>query len=217
MNKDIVNSSQRTLEIPSNLLQKVQRDIDLWSFVAGAILMLSLLAIGVEIGGKTESSIFQEYYSPIFVTLFISVSSGHYLGLAFTTDSDNLTSAYIGAFAVLWFASLTVTELSPLSFALAGITFGIVLAYQRGIVANHKRIKKLMEIFGKGIAPSGIFLMAFIEYLLPFVLSLDIVSEVTSYANNNPAVFVPILVILLIIERTIKHATENQTENKNIP
>lgn len=155
-------------------LRLIQERIHYRSFILGVLAILSLLAIGTYIQHDPDSSFMGQYYTPVFSTIFIGLATGHYIGLAFTTAADNLTSAYIGAFVTLTLLSFTVTTFSPLSFALVGIATAVYLAHDTEIVEENSRIELAIELFAGQVARLGVFLIALLEYVVPFTNTLDV-------------------------------------------
>lgn len=168
------------------------------AFVLGVLAILSLLSIGMYLQPSQSQSILNKYYTPVFSTVFIGLATGHHIGLAFTSESDNLNSAYIGAFTTLTLLSLFITKISPLSFALVGIATVIFLAHDVNIVENHDRIEMAIDVFAGRVARFGVLAIALLEYVVPFVNSWDIVSYIGMDAGTVIVVLAVATVLALL-------------------
>lgn len=168
------------------------------AFILGVLAILSLLSLGIYLQPSQSQSILNKYYTPVFSTVFIGLATGHHIGLAFTTESDNLNSAYIGAFTTLTLLSLFITKISSLSFALVGIATVIFLAHDVNIVENHDRIEAAINVFAGRVARFGVLAIALLEYVVPFINSWDIVSYIGMDAGTTILVLAGATVLALL-------------------
>lgn len=151
--------------------------VDIWSVFGGMVLATGFIFLANPISRSSAVGVLNHNLSPVFITLYVALSAGHYLGLSITGSDKNFIDGMFGGFIVFsaavayWSVNSGMTGLP---IALVGLFLGIVMAHHRGWVKENKYIDSLLELFGRGVVPLGLAGAVLIEIVLPLILSTQI-------------------------------------------
>lgn len=156
---------------------KLHENINYQAFLMG-VAFVGLLAFSAKyIETRAEILQLETFYIPLFTSIFIGSSFGHYLGLAVTQeqyDQAPLDSLALGAFLALSGLSLYFYTSSPLMMALVLSGVVMLLGHTSRLIENHQEIEMLMERFAERVSPIGLGVVAFIKFGVPFIVSIRI-------------------------------------------
>lgn len=194
---EVPDKPQSSLE-KTSILERILvifKQMDTMSVIGGIGLAVGFIALSTQITQSTTVGVLNHELSPVFVTLYISLSTGHYLGRAVTGSNSNFVDGVFGIFLVFSFVVIywsLVTDALGLPIALLGIILGLVMAHHRGWIQENKWVATLVEIFGRGIVPLGIVGAILVEVILPLIYKTNLVKIVGSLDDG-------VLLILLAI------------------
>lgn len=173
--------------------------MDTMSVVGGVGMAIGFIALSTQISQSTTIGVLNHDLSPVFVTLYIALSTGHYLGRAITGSNSNFVDGVFGMFLVFSLVVIywsVTTEAVGLPIALLGIILGLVMAHHRGWIQENKWVATLVEIFGRGVIPLGIVGAVMMEIVLPIINRTKLDETVGSLDQN---VLIALLAFAMIL------------------
>lgn len=186
-------------EHATNEISKHRQEIDFGSVVGGMALAIGFLFLADPIRQSGAVGVLNHNLSPVFITLYVALSAGHYLGLSITGSNNNFIDGVVGMFLVFSIAVVywsINTGMSGLPIALGGIFLGLVMAHHRGWVQENKYIDGVLKVFGRGVLPLGLAGSILAEIVLPLIMSTQIDEFLSSL---DPLVQGGVLLLLSIV------------------
>lgn len=157
--------------------------------VVGGCFIGMLMMSGYWLVTKPLSGGFLRNFTPLFVSLFIGISSGHYFGKAVIENGEIKKWVALGAFliaAVGWGAYMYTTTLlfSSLSLVLIlGLT-AVALGHDVEFIQNNDDIEELIDLFAERISPIGLTGIILIEIVATYLPdTITILGKTTSVGN----------------------------------
>lgn len=161
----------------SRLANKLHENINYQAFLMG-IAFVGLLAFSAQyVETRIDVLNLETFYIPLFTSIFIGSSFGHYLGLAVSRDQYEqtpLNSLALGAFLALAGITAYFSTSSPLTMALVLSGIVLLLGHTSRLVDAHQEIERLMERFAERVSPIGLGFIGVLKFGTPFIISAEI-------------------------------------------
>ena len=149
----------------------------LMAFAAGVTFVIMLYFIGDYISRSITPINVQQTNEILWISIFVGISTGHYLGTAARKEGGQLNSFLIGIFSSLTVAVAGITMWSNLTGVLIFATVSIFLMHASGIVEGHEGIERLMKIFAQYISGFILTLIGISKYVGPLISLIQLATQ----------------------------------------
>jgi|GEM_PF-4911235 hypothetical protein len=138
------------------------------AFFGGVTFVLALYFIGEYISNSIAPVNLSQSNAILWVSIFIGLSMGHYIGKAITKGGGTLNSFLVGIFVTLTLFTIAfVTGVSNLTGVMIFLTISVFLMHYSDLLEKHENVEILIDIFAQKISGVVLVIFAIIKYLIP--------------------------------------------------
>ena len=154
-----------------------------------------VISSGYWLSTEGESGLLQSS-TPLAVSLFVGISTGHFFGKAIIDDGEIKQYVAFGAFLTLTGYWLYYAQISPLTLTMVLATGTLILSHDTAFIENHEQIQMLTEAFAEDVSVVGLLIIGFFRVLVP---EIPTTATVTIASETVPVLGLVAGVILIAV------------------